>query len=61
MRDPKRIKPLLKTLEDVWNDVPDWRFGQLICNMLGTFGRDPFYVEDDEMQEFMKKYLSEEK
>lgn len=52
MRDPKRIKPFLKEFEKLWNEVPDWRFGQLVVNLLGT---DPFYIEDDEALEIIKK------
>lgn len=26
MRDINRIRPFLKTLETVWEKVPDWRF-----------------------------------
>ena len=29
MRDKNRIKPFLERLEKVWNEVPDWRFGQV--------------------------------
>lgn len=52
MRDPKRIKPFLEELEKVWNEVPDWRFGQLVSNF---FGPDPFYMEDGMALEILKK------
>jgi len=45
MRDPKRIKKVLETIERVWIKVPDFRLGQLIVN--ATKQNDPFYVEDD--------------
>lgn len=51
MRNPDRIKPFLNTLEKAWNKVPDWRFGQLMVNFLGSLDRDPFFPEDDEMEQ----------
>lgn len=50
MRDPNRIKPFLETLEKAWKKVPDWRFGQLMVNFLGSLDKDPFFPEDNEMQ-----------
>jgi hypothetical protein len=32
MRDPKRIRKILKELGDVWETCPDLRLGQLITN-----------------------------
>lgn len=48
MRDPKRIKPLLKALEKYWVDHPDLRLGQIISNANALDGknRDIFYIED---------------
>jgi hypothetical protein len=51
MRDPNRIKPFLETLEKAWKKVPDWRFGQLMVNFLGSLDKDPFFPEDNEMQQ----------
>lgn len=53
MRDPKRIDMVIKQLEKVWKEVPDWRFGQLIMNILSYIGKDPFYIEDDKMLEIL--------
>ena len=52
MRNPERIKPFLDELEKIWNEVPDWRFGQLVVNLFGT---DPFYIEDEQALEIIKK------
>lgn len=60
MRDAKRIKPFLNRLEKVWKKVPDWRFGQLMCNVLNSMENDPFFPEDDEMIEYFEKYFSED-
>ena len=57
MRDPKRIDKVCWRLAEAWKKVPDWRFGQLMVNCLGSMGKDPFFPEDDEMIEFIEKYL----
>ena len=55
MRDPKRIRKFCNQLADIWESrCPDWRFGQLIMNVLTE---DPFYIEDDEMMEIIKRYF----
>lgn len=48
-RNPERIDVLLGLLGDVWKDQPDLRLGQLIIS-LTPVGRDPFYLEDDELE-----------
>lgn len=45
MRDVNRINDFCNRLAAVWSQVPDWRFGQLVSNILGP---DPFYIEDDD-------------
>ena len=59
MRDPKRIKKVLDTIERVWSKFPDFRLGQLIFN--ATKQNDPFYVEDDvlikQLEELEKKVI----
>lgn len=60
MRDPKRIDAFLQGLGECWKQVPDWRFGQLICNVLGDMqgkGRDPFFPEEEEMLKFFRGYF----
>lgn len=61
MRDKKRIKKFCNELANIWeNNAPDWRFGQLICNVFGEMAdekRDPFFPEEDEMIRFFKKYF----
>lgn len=58
MRDPKRIRKFCNELADVWELVPDWRFGQLVCNVFGELGMDPFFPEDDKMMEHFKNYFN---
>lgn len=33
MRNPNRIKPFLNYIEQMWNNNPDLRFGQLLVNL----------------------------
>lgn len=63
MRDPERIAGFCDRLAEAWKSVPDWRFGQLMCNVLGDMaasGRDPFFPEDDEMIDYIERYLKTE-
>lgn len=54
MRDPKRIPQMLELIQQGWEKVPDWRFGQLIENLRRYSGvGDLFYVEDDDMVEII--------
>lgn len=55
MRDPERIDKVLKVLSDAWHTVPDWRLGQLICNLQLAEGNDLFFVEDDKFIELLEK------
>ena len=59
MRDPERIDRVLKALSVAWHKVPDWRLGQLICNMQRAAGNDLFYVEDDKFAELLEEYFNE--
>lgn len=55
MRDPKRIKEVLKEVERIWNIYPDLRFWQLICLLDNKLPPIPkFYQEDDETLEELK-------
>ena len=57
MRDPARIQEFCNELAVLWErHCPDWRFGQLVENVLRANNiSDPFYVEDDVMIELFKK------
>ena len=41
-----------------WEKVPDWRLGQLFCNLQSAAGNDLFYVEDDEFVELLEEYFN---
>ena len=59
MRDPNRIKPFLETIAKCWEQVPDWRFGQLIENLKRRLDiKDLFYIEDEELEETIKKIFN---
>lgn len=59
MRNPDRIDPFLKELGEYWKKVPDWRFGQLIVNVLGVSAKDPFFLEEKETLEVFEKYFKD--
>lgn len=66
MRDVKRIEPFCKKLQKFWETrIPDWRFGQFMCNFLGWVYEktktDVFFLEDDVMEKYLDEYLSEQK
>ena len=64
IRDPNRIDNFCRMLAYYWHRVPDWRFGQLISNVLGAYvdttKRDIFFPEDDELLDFFRQYFSME-
>ena len=57
MRDSNRIPAFCYKLAKLWEEFPDWRFGQLISNL--TDRKDIFYIEDEDLFEQMenKRYL----
>lgn len=60
-RDPKRIEGFCETLKEVWLKVPDWRFGQLVSNIVKSAEMTPqtfFYIEDDKMEEILERVIS---
>lgn len=61
MRDINRIDDFCKKLAEYWKQVPDWRFGQLIINVLGTCKRDPFFYEEEEMLKIFEDFFKDEK
>ena len=62
MREADRIGEFLERFKKCWEIVPDWRFGQLICNVFGKMqseGRDPFFPEEHEMIRYFEDYFEE--
>lgn len=65
MRDPKRIDKFCDLLKEIWKQVPDWRFGQLISNLGRQFEFEfewtpgaLFYMEDEEFMEELSRILA---
>jgi len=56
MRDEKRIKRILKIIEDKWKNVPDLRFGQLLIN-LGVLDDTirQWRMDDDALEKHLKE------
>ena len=58
MRNPKRIKRILKLLEKLWTREPDSRFGQmLINNNIVADEIQTWATEDDEFEAFLTALL----
>ena len=58
MRDPARIDIFCDELAYIWRHYfPDWRFGQLICNLQSFARQDLFYVEEDEFYTLLDKFV----
>ena len=54
MRDPKRITKILQGVQEVWEQFPDLRLGQLLLN--GTDDTILYYLEDEELVEYLRTY-----
>lgn len=59
MRDIERIDKILEAVGKEWKKVPDWRFGQLLCNLQRFVNNDMFYVEDEDFVKVLQKYFSD--
>jgi uncharacterized protein YihD (DUF1040 family) len=59
MRDPKRIHEMLRVISKVWYKNPDLRLGQLILNAV-TINPNLYYMEDEQLLEYLKKTYKEE-
>jgi len=61
MRDPKRIKSIVKLLEQAWELVPNWRLGQLISNLLGNGPQDVFFPKDEDWKKLLEEFIIKQK
>lgn len=62
MRDPKRIPLVLQEIERIWRAHPDWRLGQLVCNLAAW--ADPtqnivWDVEDEVLVAEVQRHLEQ--
>src|SRR5262249_8387059 len=46
---------LLRAVETLWQQHPDWRLGQLICNVAGWADVDVWDVEDEQLLQAIRK------
>ena len=60
MRDVTRIEPMLEELKSVWEQYPDLRLGQLICDIAKGDG-ETFYQVTDPFTLFCIKFLKKKK
>lgn len=64
MRDKYRLYKFYEELREIhMKYFPDWRFSQMISNVLTDWevetGRDFFFLEEDEMIQIFKDYVKE--
>ena len=67
MRNPDRIDNFIEKVRATWKEVPDWRFGQFMLNILGDMQArakyDLFFMEDEDFfklfDEVTKMYKGE--
>lgn len=63
-RPKERIPLFLEKLGELWQEHwPDWRFGQLMCNLDRYYqathnGADFFYLEEDAFEAFLEEYAA---
>ena len=63
MRKPERLDKFYDELKEIHKKhFPDWRFGQLIVNVLADWQaktkRDIFFPEEDEMIQIFRDYVN---
>ena len=64
MRDTDRLDKFYDELKEIHKkNFPDWRFGQMIINILCDWQaktkRDIFFPEEDEMIQIFRDYVKE--
>lgn len=60
IRTLSRIPKMLLEISALWQThCPDLRLGQLIYNFYLWLDADPFYIEDEDMMELIRKYFKE--
>ncbi len=62
MRDPERIPLVLQEIERAWRLHPDWRLGQLVCNLAAWIDASQnivWDVEDDALVAEARRHVAE--
>ena len=58
MRDPNRLDDFYKELCKIHKEnCPDFRFFQMIGNIMSAYGTDFFYAEEDKALKYIKEYF----
>lgn len=62
MRNPERIRPIIALVEQYWLSHPDYRFGQMIQNLMDQTSRvgqvdDIWLPEDDKWKAWIQMVL----
>ena len=57
MRDPKRIDRILDKVKKLWQEYPDYRFGQMVWNLSSGIDSNIFHIEDDLMETLIDDQL----
>lgn len=60
MRDPERIQRIINLIKEIWLEIPDWRFAQLVSNFHIIGDKDDtidFYREDNEVEKQLNNIL----
>ena len=58
MRDPNRLDNFYENLKKLHKEnVPDWRFGQLISNFQSWYGNDIFYLEENQFMSKLNEFF----
>jgi hypothetical protein len=61
MRNKERIKRILKVLEEIWQNNPDQRFGQLLINLrIIEDDLKTWQMEDDSIEKHLIKIKENE-
>ncbi len=56
-RDSDRIPRILAKFEKIWKGSPDLRFLQMVSNLQANMFDNPFYLEDNELEERLDNYI----
>lgn len=59
MRADSHIDNLCQQLAQLWHQLPDWRFAQLMSNVFST--KDCFYMEDQDFIDYIERFIKEVK
>lgn len=58
MRDSARIERILNLIRKIWYNFPDQRLMQTLCNVIKS-NSDSFYLEDEDLEVLLKKFIEE--